>query len=148
MTSCDTNILFAACNRDAPQHGPARAFLAAHAGDSRFVLCEQVLMELYCLLRNPAVFRCPLTAIDAGNMIQSFRRNPVWRIVDVPLERAVMDRVWRAASSVGFAYRKIFDIRLAQTLLHHGVASFATRNTKDFDGCGFSRVFDPCAVEA
>ena len=144
MTSCDTNILFAACNRDALQHDPARAFLAAHACDSRFVLCEQVLMELYCLLRNPALSRCPLTAIEAGNMIQPFRRNPVWRIVDVPPDRAVMDRVWRAASAAGFAYRKIFDIRLAETLLHHGVDSFATRNTRDFDGCGFARVFDPC----
>lgn len=148
MISCDTNILFAVCNRDAMHHGPARTFLAAHAGDSRFVLCEQVLMELYCLLRNPSVSRSPLNAFDAVNMIQSFRRNPVWRIVDVPPGRAAMDRVWRAVEVRGFAFRKIFDIRMAETLLHHGVDTFATRNTRDFDGCGFVCVFDPCLTEA
>ena len=144
MISCDTNILFAVCNRDSVHHHSARAFLAAHVGDSRFVLCEQVLLELYGLLRNPSVSRSPLTAGEAVAMIQSFRRNPLWRIVDVPPDRAVMDRVWRAASVAGFAYRKIFDIRLAETLRHHGVDAFATRNTRDFDGCGFARVFDPC----
>jgi len=38
-----------------------------------------------------------------------------------------------------------FDIRLAKTLLYHGVDAFATRNLKDFASCGFARLFDPCA---
>ena len=99
MTSCDTNILFAVCNRDSVHHHSARAFLAAHVGDARFVLCEQVLLELYGLLRNPSVCRSPLTAGEAVAMIQAFRRNPLWRVVDVPPDRTVMDRVWRAASA-------------------------------------------------
>ena len=81
-------------------------------------------------------------------MIQKFRSNPAWRIVDVPSDRPVMERVWQTASGNGFAYRRIFDIRLAETLLHHGVETFATRNLKDFAGYGFTRIFDPCIPDS
>ncbi len=144
MISCDTNILYAACNQDAVGHASARAFLSAQAESTAFVLCEQVLMELYCLLRNPSVAKHPLTAHDAVALIQRLRSNPRWRIVDVPAERAAMERLWKTAAGNAFAFRRIFDVRLAETLLHHGVETFATRNLKDFAGCGFKRLFDPC----
>lgn len=57
-----------------------------------------------------------------------------------------MDRVWAAAARPGAARRHIFDARLARTLLDHGVKQLATHNTRDFDGFGFERVFDPLAV--
>jgi uncharacterized protein len=59
MISCDTNIIFPACDATAVHHQAARAFLAHYRRDDRFCLCEQVLMELYVLLRNPAVCRNP-----------------------------------------------------------------------------------------
>jgi len=145
MISCDTNILYAACNQDDAHHEAARTFLSGCANSPDFVLCEQVLMELYCLLRNPSVNRRPLSARESGAVIQRFRSNPRWRIVDVPPDRVPMDKVWKMASSDVFAFRRIFDLRLAETLLYHGVDSFATRNLKDFVSCGFARVFDPCA---
>ena len=146
MISCDTNILYAACNQDAAGHSDARKFLSDNSESSSFVLCEQVLMELYCLLRNPWVSVRPLAASEAVRVIQRFRANPSWRIVDVPSDhRVCMDRVWNAASRNVFAFRRIFDIRLAETLLHHGVEAFATRNLKDFADYGFRRLFDPCA---
>ena len=145
MISCDTNILYAACNRDASGHLAARTFLSEHAASPTFVLCEQVLLELYCLLRNPSVTKRPLSAHDAVAVIQRFRSNPRWRIVDVPSDRTRMDKVWKTASGDVFAFRRIFDLRLAETLLYHGVDSFATRNLKDFASCGFARLFDPCA---
>jgi toxin-antitoxin system PIN domain toxin len=146
MISCDTNILYAACNQDAARHGGARKFLSDNMGSPSFVLCEQVLMELYCLLRNPSVSKRPLSASEATRVIQRFRENPSWRIVDVPSDhRACMERVWKAASGNAFAFRRIFDIRLAETLLHHGVEAFATRNLRDFADCGFKRLFDPCS---
>jgi len=37
----------------------------------------------------------------------------------------------------------VFDARLAHTLVDSGVKEFATRNTRDFEGFGFERVFDP-----
>ncbi len=145
MISCDTNILYAACNQDDACHQAARAFLSDHALSSEFVLCEQVLMELYCLLRNPSVNKRPLSAHESAAVIQRFRSNPRWRIVDVPSDRTLMDKVWKIASGGAFAFRRIFDLRLAETLLHHGVDSFATRNLKDFATCGFARLFDPCS---
>ena len=145
MISCDTNILYAACNQDAAWHTEARHFLSHNAETATFVLCEQVLMELYCLLRNPTASKYPLSASEAVEVIQRFRSNPRWRIVDVPSDRAGMERVWRTAAGNAFAFRRIFDIRLAETLLHHGVDTFATRNLKDFAGCGFKRLFNPCA---
>jgi hypothetical protein len=41
-------------------------------------VCELVLMELYVLLRNPAVLSKPLDSSDAVAMIQTFREHPTW----------------------------------------------------------------------
>lgn len=35
--------------------------------------------------------------------------------------------------------------RLALTLRHHGVTEFVTANVKDFEGFGFTRVWNPLA---
>ena len=145
MTSCDTNVLFAACDADHRRHAAARAFLEEHSRRPSFVLCEQVLMELYCLLRNPAVSRPPLGAAEAVSVIRSFRTNPHWRVVDVPGDARLMDKVWAVAAGKEFAFRRIFDVRLALTLRHHGVTEFATSNVRDFAGLGFSRAWDPLA---
>jgi toxin-antitoxin system PIN domain toxin len=143
VTSCDTNILFAACDRDSPFHAVARQFLFGFAQRDDFCLCEQVLMELYCLLRNPSVSSPPLGAPEAAQVIDAFRSNLRWRIVDVVPGYGIMDEVWRQASGPAFAYRRIFDIRLAAVLRHHGVTDFATRNARDFSGVGFIRVWNP-----
>ncbi len=140
MISIDTNILLYSLNRDCPEHGQARAFLEACAGRSDVAIAELVLVELYVLLRNPAVVRKPLEAVDAAALCQVFRRHPRWALVDTA---EVMDRVWAAAARPGVARRHVFDARLAHTLLDHGVKEFATRNIRDFEGFGFERVFDP-----
>jgi toxin-antitoxin system PIN domain toxin len=145
VTSCDTNILFAACDADSPHHAAARTFLASHAGDSEFCLCEQVLLELYCLLRNPAVSRPPLSALQAVSCIRQLRANPHWRIVDVVPGQGGMDDVWRLAEQDAMPFRRVFDLRLAFTLLGHGVTDFATRNARDFRDVGFARLWDPTA---
>lgn len=143
MTSCDTNLLYMAVNADASEHATASAFLAEYRADQKFLLCEQVLTELYTLLRNPTVTPRPLDAAGAVAVIQRFRANPVWRIVDVSGEARIMDGVWRTAAARDMAYRRIYDLRLAATLRQHGVTDFATRNTRDFSGLGFTRVWNP-----
>ena len=145
MTSCDTNVLYLALNADAAGHDAAVSFLARHRANQRFVLCEQVLAELYCLLRNPATNRRPLDAVAAVGVVQQLRSNPAWRLVDVSGEARIMDAVWQAAARPGIAFRRIFDLRLAATLRHHGVREFATRNLRDFSDAGFDRVWDPTA---
>ena len=143
MTSCDTNVLYMAVNADTPGYMAASAFLQEHRSNQRFLLCEQVLTELYTLLRNPTVTPKPLDASGAVAVIQRFRASPAWRIVDVPGEARMMDGVWVAAAARNMAYRRIYDLRLAATLRHHGVTSLATRNLRDFAGLGFTRVWDP-----
>jgi hypothetical protein len=55
----------------------------------------------------------------------------------------VMGAVWQDAAMTGFARRRIIDVRLARTLLAHGVTEFATVNERDFQGLGFVRVWNP-----
>lgn len=144
MISCDTNILFAAYNASSPVHASAYRFLREHSASPEFVLCEQVLMEFYCLLRKPALKQA-LSAEDAVHVVQTYRTNPAWRIVDgTTHQREGMNMIWRKAAERNFAFRRIFDLRLAQTLISNGVDAFATRKLKDFSDCGFKRVFDPC----
>ena len=143
MVSCDTNILYPACSARSPFHQAARDFFSEHARDDRFCVCEQALLELYCLLRNPVVSTPPLEPSVAVATVQRFRQNPFWSVVDVVPGEGIMERVWQRAAADGFAFRRVFDVRLAMVLRHHGVTDFATRNTKDFRGCGFRRIWDP-----
>jgi len=143
VISIDTNLLLYSLNRDCPEHAAARAFVEACSARSDVAIAELVLLELYVLLRNPAVVRHPLEAPEAASLCQAFRRHPRWALVDTA---TVMDRVWAAAARPGAARRHVFDARLAHTLLDHGVQQLATRNTRDFDGFGFERVFDPLAA--
>ena len=57
----------------------------------------------------------------------------------------MMESVWDQAAQKGLAFRRIIDLRLAQTLRHNGVSEFATANEKDFKGQGFLRVWNPVA---
>ena len=144
MISCDTNILFAALNADSSFHAEALGFLESHADNSSFCICEQVLMEFYVLLRNPSVSKPVLSPADAVKVVYQYRNHPVWKRIDFPgNDVRLMDQIWRMASAKDFAYRRIFDARLALTLRHHGVREFATRNAKDFQGFGFQKVWDP-----
>lgn len=142
MVSIDTNLLVYAQNTRSPQHDAARAFVT-HYRDREIVICELVLVELYLVLRSPAIVARPLGATEAAEICTSYRGNPRWRLVECA---PVMGAVWQRAASAGFARRKIIDTRLALTLLHHGVTELATANTRHFEEFGFSRVWNPAAA--
>jgi uncharacterized protein len=141
VIAADTNIFLYALNADAPEQEAARAFLDEQADNPDFVLCELMLVELYVLLRNPAVLRRPLDAAKAVAIVQQLRRHPTWQLIDH--DPKVMDDVWKAAEQREFARGRIYDARLAFTLYQHGVTHFATRNVKHFDGFGFQSVWNP-----
>ena len=140
MLSIDTNVLLYAQNQDCPEHDAAVAFLVDCADRDDVAICELVLLELYQLLRNPAVVTRPLEAPEAAEVCQTFRRNRRWALIE---NAPVMNDVWVLAATPGIARRRLFDARLALTLRHHGVDEFATRNVNDFPDFGFSRVWDP-----
>ncbi len=121
-----------------------RFFAVLPATPGAVVVCELVLLELYVLLRNPAVLRKPLAAAEAVSLVRTFRRHPTWALIDYPGDTsAVMEEVWQRAADPAMGRRVVFDARLALTLRHHGVTEFATRNESDFAGFGFVRVWNP-----
>ena len=145
MISFDTNLLLYSLNRDCPEYHDARAFFTSlPSAPGEVAVCELVLVELYVLLRNPAVLKNPLDAADAAALAQTFRQHPTWTLIDHPGgDSTVMEEVWRRAAQPGVGRRVIFDARLALTLRHHGVSEFATRNEAHFAGFGFIRVWNP-----
>lgn len=142
MLSIDTNILLHALNRDAPEHAVARRFVAECGKRDDVAICELVLVELYVLLRNPAVVSSPLGAAEAAEICVGLRANPRWALIECA---PVMADLWGKVAANGFARHRIFDLRLALTLRHHGVTEWVTRNIKDFEGLGFQRLIDPLA---
>jgi len=136
MLAADTNIFVHAADPDSPLHAQARNFFKAlvHA-DEEFVLCELVLVELYMLLRNSAVFAKPYTPSESAGYCRALRQNPSWRCIDYDPE--VSKNLWAYATDTNAGYRHIIDARLAFKLQHHGVDRFATVNQKDFRGFGF-----------
>jgi toxin-antitoxin system PIN domain toxin len=143
MRSLDTNLLFAGCNARAEGHTTARNLLLDWGKSDDVLLCEGVLVELYNLLRNQAVMSGKaLSPASAVEVVQSFRHHPKWRLVETA---PVMNQVWESARTSRFPRRRIFDARIAYTLLHHRVRFFATANVKDFRMFGFEEVWNPLA---
>ena len=146
MLSLDTNLLFEACESSTRRHEKAVAFLRERSANRDLAICELVLAELYVLLRNPTLSRTPLDAPRAAAIIQTFRSNPAWRLIDYPgTGSGVADQLWQRVALPRTPYRTLFDARLALTLRHHGVTELATRNIRAFQGYGFTRVWDPLA---
>lgn len=144
MIAIDTNILIYARVASAPQHAAAVTFLQGLSDHSGVVMAELVLVELYLALRNPVVLDPPLSASAAAAECQFFRQHPRWALVE---HADVMETVWAKAAQPGFGRRRIIDVRLAQTLIRHGVTDFATANVRDFQGLGFRRVWNPLAAQ-
>ena len=141
MISLDTNLLFPALEPSHRDHLAAKRWLTAL--DSEVAISELVLMELYVLVRNPAIAARPLGAAQAVALIETLRTNPGWRLLDAP--DGIMAMIWKKAAEPGFGRRRIFDARIGVSLVRQGVTEFATRNVSDFQGLGFARVFDPLA---
>lgn len=144
VLSIDTNILLYALNTQAPEHRRARAFVDQCGDRGDVAICELVLVELYVLLRNPAVVAKPASSAQAAQVCQQLRDNPKWAIID---QAPIMDELWKRLVAPDVPRRRIFDWRLALTARHHGVTTWATRNTKDFEGMGFEQLVNPIDTE-
>lgn len=144
MLSVDSNILLYAFNASAPWHRQADAFLRSLDSREDVVISELVLVELYTLLRNPAVVDRPLSASEAVGVVTAYRTHPHWRLEGFPADGLRLhDSLWKRARNDGFARRRIYDARLALSLLEQGVLEFATANASDFRDFPFQRVWSP-----
>ena len=145
MLSVDTNILFIGTVNSHPKHGRAAAFLNSIQNEE-VVISEFILLELYVLLRNPVVMPSPLSAVAAVTTCQAFREHPTWQIAGFPSRSVEFHTLlWAQLGEESFARRRAYDCRTALALLSAGATEFATENTKDFEGFGFSRVWNPIA---
>ena len=146
MLSIDTNLLLHAFNEDSPSHAAAYGWLTSLQDNENVAISEFILAEFYGLLRNPAVLKHPLAADDAVEVIQAYRRHPHWRLIGFPIEsRPLHDALWLKARRKDFAFRRFYDARSALTMTAQGVTEFATVNVKDYEGCGFRKVWNPLA---
>jgi toxin-antitoxin system PIN domain toxin len=144
VISFDTNILLPAVESANPSHEMAVAFLESLQDRDDVAVSEFVLLELYGLLRNPAVLGKPLSAAKAATVCEAFRNHPRWQLIGFPADsRAFHDAFWPRLREPAFARRRAYDWRLALALLRQGVTEFATVNVKDFEGLGFARVWNP-----
>jgi len=146
MLSIDTNILFHALNEDSPDHVAASDWITSIHREEDVAISEFILAELYGLLRNKAVLTRPLAAAEAADVVETYRCHPRWRLIGFPLEsRPLHDELWQRARARDFAFRRLYDVRSALTMIQQGVTEFATANEKDFRGLGFRRVWNPLA---
>ncbi len=140
MRSVDTNILLYGLNAECPEHPVAKAVVDDLAAADDVVILDLVLVELYLLLRNPAVIETPLDAASAHDICLAYRCHPTWRVAE---NAPVMQQLWPLVAQPRFPRRRIIDARLALTAHHHGVTEWITRNSADFANFGFERVTNP-----
>lgn len=81
LLSIDTNLLLHAFNEDSPVHEAAYAWMQSIQGLEEVVISEFILAELYGLLRNSAVLKHPLSAVEAVEVIEIYRYHPRWRLI-------------------------------------------------------------------
>lgn len=147
MISLDTNILLPAVESRNANHPRAVAFLESLQDRDDVVICEFILLELYVLLRNPAVLAKPLSPSAATDVCQAFRQHPRWQVIGFPPDsRAFHDALWPKLREGDFARRRAYDWRAALILIQQEVTDFATVNEKDFREFGFKRVWNPLVV--
>ena len=147
MISLDTNILLPAVESSNPDHIRAAAFVESLQDRNDVAISEFILLELYALLRNPAVLAKPLTPAAAVDVCEAFRHHPRWQVIGFPPEgRAFHDTLWPRLREKSFARRRAYDWRAALSMLRLGVKEFATVNVKDFQGMGFAKVWNPLAT--
>ena len=144
MISLDTNVLLPAVESRNRDHGRAAAFVESLHDRDDVAISELILLELYGLLRNPAVLAKPLPAAAAVDVCAAFRAHPHWQVIGFPPDsRDFHETLWPRLREKDFARRRAYDWRAALSMVRQGVTDFATVNVKDFEGFGFAKVWNP-----
>ena len=101
---------------------------------------EEAVQHVLEQVQNTSVGIGGSTTVDQIGLYDRLKENNEvhwhWKDGNTP-------EVWRAAAVPGFAFRRVFDLRLGWTLRRWGVDTFYTRNRKDFRDCGFTMLVDP-----
>ena len=142
MNSLNTNILVYAANEDCVEHSKANRLVNdALAAPGEWIIAEQVLFEYYKALRHPRILSKPLGPAAAVEQVRFLKEKSGFMVCCY--EILLWDRVLAQLGRADFPYQRTHDRILALTLLHNGVKTFHTRNTKDFVGIGFEHLINP-----
>ena len=142
MKSLDTNILIYSANSDAPENSNAQKLVEQLLNEpDEWIIAEQVLIEFYRSLRNPAIFERPIGPGQAFAMTRFFREEAGCGRCCYGLE--MWPRLELLFRSPRFDARRTLAAVLAVTLLANGVDTFYSRNTRDFLGFGFENLVNP-----
>ncbi|MCU0726373.1 MAG: PIN domain-containing protein [Planctomycetes bacterium] len=145
MNSLDTNLLLYATNADCAEHTRARPVIEEMiAAPGEWVIADQVLLEYYRLVRNPAVLARPLSAAEAEKRLEFFREES--GVPHCGYEIALWPEIAKQLGRPGFRAARTFDLVLAVTLRAAGVERFLTRNVRNFRPFDFFEVVDPLAT--
>jgi predicted nucleic acid-binding protein len=142
LCSRDTNIFLYAANEDAPEYEVCKGLLqqVVKVPTDR-IIADQVYLELYRALRSPHVMSNPLPPKSAARHISILRDE--LGIGHCGYGSACWKSLIRSLEADDFPYRRTHDAVLTATLLNHGVKTFYTRNTKDFESAGFEMLINP-----
>ncbi len=142
MNSLDANLLIYGVNRGCHEHAKAKAvYESMLETPTQWILSDQVLFEFYRGLRHPQILERPLTHTQALKQITFLREKS--GVLHCAYETSFWDLLihgnkWKNNKSV-----HVFDRVLAITLVKHGVKTFYTRNTKDFETYPFDHLINP-----
>ncbi len=127
---------------DCDEHERANRLVnQALSSPHEWIITEQVLFEYYKALRHPKILSKPLAASAASAQIRFLREKSGFMVCCYDL--ALWDDVVAVLSKRNFPYQRTHDLILGLTLLHNGVKTFHSRNTKDFSEIGLERLVNP-----
>jgi toxin-antitoxin system PIN domain toxin len=135
MIVVDANLLIYAVNRDAPQHGKAKAWLEqALSGRETIALPWNVLLAFLRLTTRPGLFRRPLPLASALDLIASWlERESVTLIHPGPRHYQILRDLLLESGTGG---NLTSDAHLAALAIEHGAQLYSL----DGDFSRFSRL--------
>jgi uncharacterized protein len=125
----DTNVMLYGANRDAPEHAPARAFLASigNARDAWFVT-DGILYEFLRVSTHAKVFPQPLTWREALDFLQPFIDADNVHVLRAEAAHwALLAEV--LAPLTHPSGNLFFDVRTVVLMREHGVRTIYTTDT-------------------
>lgn len=130
-------------NEGASEHIPVKTFLENILATSseQIVIVHQTLFELFSVLTSAALFKRPLSPIQAWQVCEFYLTHA--EIQTTGYEPAVLMIVRELLLQKPQRGKRFFDLILAATLKYHGVTRVYTRNVKHFQDYSFLEIVNP-----
>jgi toxin-antitoxin system PIN domain toxin len=127
MTLVDVNLLIYAVNQDAPLHRRAKSWLEATiSGSETLGLAWNVLLAFLRLTTRPGVFRNPLNAESAFNLVNDWLSQP--NVVIVEPTSKHLSTLRDLVLPLGTGGNVTSDAHLAALAIEHGASLYSTDN--------------------